>query len=119
MTSEEIAISEAIFDLCLGSRCPYRSILDTGKLPATWEGDYLKQLALVSQLWAERLEIPRKVAAAIHAASLYLPLRYDAWRHLNPGMPNNPETESAIARLRTSSELFLMASLNKPPHASG
>ena len=118
MTSEELAISEAIFDLSLGSRCPFQVMLETGKLPSNWEGDYLEQLTLVSKVWAGRAEIPKKVATAIHAASLYLPLRYDGWRHLNPGLTNNQETDSAIARIRTSSELFLMGSLGKSLDAS-
>jgi len=113
MTSDEETSSEAIFELSLGSRCPYSRILESGTLPEGWEADYLEQLAMVSKVWSGRTEIPRKIAAAIHAASLYLPLRYDGWRHLNPGLPRNSDTESAIGRIRTSSEFFFMGSLGK------
>lgn len=110
MTSEETVIAEAIFDLSVGSRCPYQTILDSGAMPPGWVDDYFSQLALVSKLWSKRSEIPMKVATAVHAASLYLPLRYQAWRTFHPGS-SNKETDSAIARIRTWSELFLMGPL--------
>jgi hypothetical protein len=110
MTSEEAAIAEAIFDLSVGSRCPYQTILDSGAMPAGWAEDYFSQLALVSKTWSKRSEIPMKVATAVHAASLYLAPRYQAWRNFHPGSSNN-ETDSAIARIRTRSELFLMGPL--------
>src|SRR4051812_37575906 len=103
MTSEEAAIAEAIFDLSVGSRCPYQTILDSGAIPPGWVDDYFSQLALVSKLWSKRPEIPMKVATAVHGASLYLPLRYQSWQHFHPGSSNN-ETDSAIAKIRTLSE---------------
>jgi len=110
MTSEEMAIAEAIFDLSVGSRCPHQTLLDSGAMPPGWVEDYFSQLTVVSKIWSKRPEVPMKVVTAVHAASLYLHPRYQAWRNFNPGLSNN-ETDTAIARIRTWSEFFLIGPL--------
>ncbi len=57
--------------------------------------------------WHAEMLWPRELVAAIHVASFYFGIRYDAWRAFGGGR-RNEQTERELASLRTPSELFLI-----------
>ena len=83
------------------------SLMEGGRFPANWASTYLALLDRASNVWREQPAWPREVVGAIHFASFYLPVRYDAWKGLSGA--ENVATEKTLRHIRLRSEWFLLA----------
>ena len=95
-----------LLEHCLGKQEPSSSLLKTGAFPNGWVELYLGLLDQAEKKWGTETAAPRKAVAAIHFASMYLSIRYQAWKGFN--RRNNPITDAALCQVRTSSELWLL-----------
>ena len=94
----------------LGEHSPHAALLDGGTLSDGWADTYLRLLQEATQKWKGHDSLPRKIIAAVHSASSYLSLRYDAWRAFGEGR-RNAQTEHNLWRLRTPSEVLLLSAM--------
>jgi hypothetical protein len=102
--SIELQLYEHVF----GEREPTVALLNTGMLSDEWTDTYLRLLKETAQTFEGQPSLPREIVAAVHFASWYLNIRYDAWRGFNNG-ERNQKTEHNLGRLRTPSELLLLS----------
>ena len=101
------SLVDALYDLCFGTKEPGIALLNSGKFPKGWAKSYLENLKLAQEYWSDKAEWPKRLVAAIHFASCHLSLRYDSWRNLGK-KANEVETDTALAQIRTQSELFFV-----------
>ena len=81
--------------------------MTTGTFPVGWVESYFRLLNLARSRWSKNGDVPRSAVAAIHFASLYLPLRYSTWEKFSGEV--NAKTQDELARLRCHSETWLLA----------
>lgn len=105
------ALKNRLVEHVLGAGKPTNALLNTGTLPGDWVEKYLALLERVVAIWREQATWPREIVGAVHFASFYLNIRYDAWRSWTGG--RNAQTEAGLARIRGPSELFLLAGIPK------
>ena len=104
-------LKENIFELCLGKDNPSAELLEHGSFPANWVTRYVSLVEKATHVWAEQAEWPREVAASLHFASLYLEIRYEAWRKI--AARDNAVTSRGLGEVRRCSEMFLIGSVLK------
>ncbi len=97
-----------MYEHVLGEGHPGMTLLNTGKLSGEWTDTYLELLKQAVQKCEGRDTLPREIVAAVHFASWYLNIRYDAWRSFEKGK-RNEQTETNLARIRTPSEFLLLS----------
>lgn len=109
MTSdrENYIIVDRLREHVLGEKGPTCSLINEGRLPVGWMEEYLELLRIATKQWQHQRLWPRELVTAIHFASWYLHLRYDAWRALH-NRNRNETTERELGSIRSHSELFLM-----------
>lgn len=103
--SKEHKIAAQLREHVFGNDGPTESLINEGRFPHEWASKYLELLNVATKQWQHQQMWPRELVAAIHFASWYLDLRYDAWCSSNPP---NKTTERELAAIRSTSELFLM-----------
>jgi hypothetical protein len=96
-----------LFEHCLGAGNPSTELLERGTFPANWVSRYVALVERASHVWRDQSDWPREVIAAIHFASFYLEIRYQAWQH--GSARDNPATRKALGEIRRHSELFLLS----------
>ena len=96
-----------IFEHCLGTGNPSAELLERGTFPANWVSRYVALIESATRVWREQSDWPKEVVAAIHFASFYLEIRYQAWQH-GSGRDNSA-TQKALGEVRRHSELFLLS----------
>ena len=101
-----MSLEEDLFAFCLGKENPSATLMQDGSFPEGWVDCYFQLLEQAKEQWGNDSAAPRKAVAAIHFASMYLHLRYGAWRNFNHR--ENHATDSALAQIRTRSELWLL-----------
>lgn len=104
------SIESRIYEHVLGQGQPSAVLLNTGVLSNEWTDTYLQLLKEVVQKYEGQDSLPRNVVAAVHFASWYLNIRYDAWCKFNKGRQNE-QTDHNLARLRTPSEFLLLSAV--------
>jgi hypothetical protein len=109
MMSNTASIESRIYEHVLGGGQSHMSLLSTGVLSDEWTNAYLELLEEAVKKCEGQPSLPRDIVAAVHFASWYLNIRYDAWRSLKDGR-RNEQTERNLARLRTPSEFLLLSS---------
>lgn len=102
------SIESRLYEHVLGDGSPNPALLSTGVLTDEWTDAYLGFLEEAVRKFEGQDHLPRKVVAAVHFASWYLPIRYEAWRGFKRG-PRNQQTERNLGRLRTPSEFLLLS----------
>ncbi len=102
------SIESRLYEHVLGSGTPHPVLLSDGVLSDDWTETYLRLLKEAVQKFEGQDSLPRDVVAAVHFASWYLPIRYDAWKSFERG-PRNAQTERNLGRLRTPSEFLLLS----------
>ena len=102
------SIESRLYEHVLGGGSPHPALLSTGVLTDDWTDAYLKLLQEAVQKFEGQDSLPRDVVAAVHFASWYLPIRYEAWKSFERG-PHNKQTERNLGRLRTPSESLLLS----------
>ena len=108
--SVDVSIESRLYEHVLGAGEPSSKLLNTGVLTTEWTNTYLQLLDEAVQKCAGRQCLPRDVVTAVHFASWYLNIRYDAWRHFNNGR-RIELTERELARLRPPSEHLLLSAM--------
>ena len=104
MTLDE---ATALLDsLAYGDRACDQQILEQGEVPDDWMRDFESAMDLVETETKGKQTWSRKLAAAIHFISLYLPVRYEAWKNLTK--QSSPGMSPRLAKIRTRCELFLV-----------
>ena len=88
-----------------------QSLLEKGEFPPGWVETYLELLKEAEIVWRNQTCLPRELIAAVHFASWYLNIRYNAWCVFSKKL--NATTERQLAQIRTPSETFLMMSIIK------
>ena len=104
------SIESRIYEHVFGAAHPGVILLDTGVLSTEWTETYLELLKEAVQKCEGQDCLPREIVAAVHFASWYLNIRYDAWRTFQNGKRND-ETDTNLARIRTPSECLLLSSV--------
>ena len=99
-------IIDDLYRHCISDGNPSSHILENGKFPDGWVDRYLELLGEGNQLWRAEDYWPKKLVAAVHFTSFYLDSRYKAWSAFKKS--RNVRTEDALARIRVSSEFFLL-----------
>ncbi len=102
------SIESLLYEHVLGNGSPHPTLLSTGVLSDGWTDTYLQLLKEVVEGYEGRDSLPRDVVAAVHFASFYLNIRYDAWREIKGGQ-RNVQTERNLGRLRIPSEFLLLS----------
>jgi len=97
-----------LYEHVLGKGQPSKVILNTGILSTEWTDTYLQLLKESVQKCEGQDSLPRDIVAAVHFASWYLNIRYDAWPAFEKGR-RNEQTERNLGRLRTPSEYLLLS----------
>src|ERR1043166_3056514 len=103
------SIESRIYEHVLGEGQPSNLLWTTGVLSNEWTDEYLRLLKEAGERCEGQDYLPRKLVAAVHVASWYLNLRYDAWR--SEKGKRNEQTEVNLARLRTPSERLLLSTV--------
>jgi hypothetical protein len=114
------SIESRLYEHVLGEGSPHQALLSKGVLSDEWTDIYLRLLKEAVQKFEGQDSLPRDIVAAVHFASWYLNIRYDAWKSFERG-PRNEQTERNLGRLRTPSEFLLLsahAERAKAQHAS-
>ena len=104
------SIESRLYEHVLGAGSPHPTVLSTGVLTDEWTEAYLQLLKEAAQKSEGREFLHRDIVAAVHFASWYLNIRYDAWRGFHSGQ-RNEKTERNLGRLRTPSEFLLLSGL--------
>lgn len=91
---------------CVGSNQPSSDLMDRGRFPKNWVGKYAALLERCETMLAGRDHWPRDLVAALHFASLYLPIRYESWHHCTGS--TREETERGLRTVRARTEVLLM-----------
>ena len=99
--------SAALTDHVFGSGNPSNELINHGRFPRNWVHTYLGLVHRASDAYRDAHEWPREIVSAIHFASFYLEVRYEAWARMSG--TRNPSTERQLREVRTPSELFLLA----------
>jgi hypothetical protein len=102
------SIESRMYEHVLGGDSPHPALLSTGVLTDEWTDAYLRLLQEAVQTFEGQDSLPRDIVAAVHFASWYLPIRYEAWKSFERG-PRNQQTERNLGRLRTPSEFLLLS----------
>src|SRR5689334_13573309 len=97
-----------LYEHVLGEGQHSNVLLNTGVLSTEWTDTYLRLLKEAAQKFERQVSLPRDIVAAVHFASWYLNIRYDAWRAFEKGR-RNEQTEHNLGRLRTPSEYLLLS----------
>ena len=106
------SIESRIYEHVLGEGHPGLTLLETGVLSTEWTDTYLQLLKESVQKCEGQDSLPREIVTAVHFASWYLNIRYNAWRSF--GKPKrNEQTETNLARIRTPSECLLLSSVSE------
>jgi hypothetical protein len=103
------SIESRLYEHVLGDGSPHPALLSSGVLSDEWTETYLRLLKEAVQKCEGQDSLPRDIVAAVHFASWYLNIRYDAWRGFEKGR-RNEQTERNLGRLRTPSEFLLLSS---------
>lgn len=111
MSIDSQSLRQQLVEHVLGAKGPSQALLEHGVFPANWVAQYLALLEKASSLWKETDAWPRDAVGAIHFASFYFNIRYDAWRHGSGD--RNATTERLLGQIRTPSELFLLAGVSR------
>ncbi len=106
---DRLVVVEQLFEHCLGVADPSHSLVNSGRFPDGWVERYLALLEEATRRWKDQPSWPRELVAAIHFASWYLGIRYEAWRGFKKS--SNTATADQLATIRTPSEFFLLAAL--------
>ncbi len=107
------SIEARLYEHVLGSGASHPILLNTGVLSDTWTDAYLQLLEEAVQKCEGQDSLPRDTVAAVHFASWYLKIRYEAWCGFEKGR-RNQRTERNLGRLRIPSEfLLLSAQINR------
>jgi hypothetical protein len=101
-------IESRLYEHVLGEGQQHNVLLNTGVLTTEWTDTYLQLLKEAVEKCQGRDFLPRDIVAAVHFASWYLNIRYDAWRAFENGR-RNEATEHNLGRLRTPSEYLLLS----------
>ena len=102
------SIESRLYEYVFGAGSPHTALLSTGVLTDEWTDAYLRLLQEAVQKFEGQDSLPRDIVAAVHFASWYLPIRYEAWNSFGRG-PRNQQTERNLGRLRTPSEFLLLS----------
>lgn len=102
---ESPRLAQKLYDHCLGPGNPVGKLVSTGHLPPNWASQYLSLVEKAASTWHHSDAVPRKVAAAVHYASMHVCYYYEVWKGLN--VKSVCETDDALKRVRLQSELFL------------
>ncbi len=97
-----------LYEHVFGEREPTVALLNTGVLSDEWTDTYLRLLKEASQAHEGQSYLPREIVAAVHFASWYLNIRYNAWRAFHHKRIKL-KTEENLARVRTPSEQLLLS----------
>ena len=100
-------LEDRLYEHCLGKVDPSGFLLSTGALPEGWVDTYFRLLDQAKSRWSKYASAPRSAVAAIHFASMYLPIRYSMWEKFSGEV--NSKTHDDLARLRCYSEVWLLA----------
>ena len=68
---------------------------------------YVALVERATHVWQNQAAWPKEVVAAIHFASFYLEIRYQAWQ--KGSARDNPTTRQALGEIRRHSEAFLLS----------
>ena len=102
------SIELRLYEHVLGAGTPHPTLLSTGVLSDEWTETYLLLLKEAAQKCEGQEFLHRDIVAAVHFASWYLQIRYDAWRGFERG-DRNEKTERNLGRLRIPSEFLLLS----------
>ena len=101
------SVEARLYELVVGKGSPMPVLLNTGVLSPDWVDAYLALLKEAEREWKPQACWPRELVTAIHVASWYLHIRYEAWSGFEK--KKNDATERLLGRIRFHSESFLLS----------